>query len=417
MVSLPVPAADGRLVMVEEPWLRSAGRVLALMAVGLLLAVVLGPVAAGSGRLWMLGGAAGAAAAAAAATLWRCRVDIDARAEEVRTVRGLAPFARARAVRLEPGAHLSIFPHHGGSGSRVPAASVALVSGGKCVRLTRCEDMETALAAGRPMAERVGLPLSAGDIGAAPSKVLGRGLTMAVVWLGIGAAAVVVLWPVVSGARPLRTARGPAPHGGYISEEYETAMRAYWYRDYRAAEAGFRAVLRSRPAAVDAANLLAYALAEQGKLDEALAMARAAMERAPANGTIIDTVGEMHERRGELREAVPFYRKALRCTPEPLAAETHVKLGRTLMGLGEHARAEHHLRKAAQIGGSTRWGYLARALLVELKPDAPLPPPPDSAGGPGPGWPPRPDWRPGWRPGPGAGRQREPMRAPPAPSD
>jgi tetratricopeptide (TPR) repeat protein len=191
-------------------------------------------------------------------------------------------------------------------------------------------------------------------------------------WGGLVGAFAVMLWPVLSGSRPLwrteearfrRSPGVPLPAAGFSA--FDSGNYLYSMGDYAGAETQFRAALRQFPRWADAYNMLAYALAEQGKLDEALETARIAHYLAPRSGYITDTVAEMHERRGELFEAAKYYVQALKELPESETTETHAKYGRTLLALGQRAEGIVHLKKAAR-DPSEPYGRKARQMLAEL---------------------------------------------------
>lgn len=185
--------------------------------------------------------------------------------------------------------------------------------------------------------------------------------------LAVGAAATVaalgalsaVLWPAVQRARrpPVRVPIEAAYH-----LDYQRALVAFEMRNYEVAERLLRRSLRANPPPPNARNLLAYALAEQGRLDEALVEAYGALRAAPDASFILDTVAEMHERRRELQAAARYYEMALKGDRTPELVETHAKYGRTLLAMGKRREAELHLRLAARYP-SSRWGSLAARLL------------------------------------------------------
>src|SRR5207244_3908580 len=108
-----------------------------------------------------------------------------------------------------------------------------------------------------------------------------------------------ILWPVLTGARPLfgrhRFRTGGEQEQAMIA--YRAGITAYYSEDYREAERKFREALAHNPHSADANNMLAYALAEQGKLDDALSCSQVAMHDSNNSPIIVDTVAEMYERR------------------------------------------------------------------------------------------------------------------------
>jgi tetratricopeptide (TPR) repeat protein len=84
----------------------------------------------------------------------------------------------------------------------------------------------------------------------------------------------------------------------------------------------------------------------------------------PQSGMILDTVAEMHERRGEWGKAARYYERALERSYDGIA-ETHTKYGRTLLAMGQRKRAIVHLRRAVRIG-NWRWRNAASRILARL---------------------------------------------------
>jgi hypothetical protein len=117
------------------------------------------------------------------------------------------------------------------------------------------------------------------------------------------------------------------------------------------------------PAAAYRLNSDAYGYANNGRLDLALKAAQDALKLAPQNGSILDTVGEMHQRRKEYKQAAVYYAQALRRMPS-YSPETHEKYGETLLALGRRQEAITQLQAAARDTG--QWGMKARAALNGL---------------------------------------------------
>jgi tetratricopeptide (TPR) repeat protein len=124
----------------------------------------------------------------------------------------------------------------------------------------------------------------------------------------------------------------------------------------------------------EALNLLAYAQAEQNKLDQALATAEAALKAARGSANIIDTVGEMHERRREFTKAESYYADALSRMSPFESCETHTKLARTLIALHRPAAAIPHLNMALRYPQQP-WADLAAHLLRSIAPGREVPAP------------------------------------------
>jgi Flp pilus assembly protein TadD len=104
--------------------------------------------------------------------------------------------------------------------------------------------------------------------------------------------------------------------------------------------AQMRALLAMNPDHAEALNFLGYAYAEQGvRLDEAEQLVRRALEIKPRSGHVLDSLGWVLFRRGELRRAVETLERA-----ESLAGPDAV----ILEHLGDAYRASSRIGDAAQ---------------------------------------------------------------------
>jgi hypothetical protein len=171
------------------------------------------------------------------------------------------------------------------------------------------------------------------------------------VWAGMAAVGAMVVWTGTHHkARPFS---GPASFNlrannrqPDFSVAYQNGVTLYARGDFLDAERELRKAVNERPTYADAYNELTYALADQYKLDEALATARKALSLAPNSGDILDTVAEMHQRRKEFKEAADFYEQALKHELTQGACQTHTKYGETLLALGQRKEAEWHWQLA-----------------------------------------------------------------------
>ena len=145
---------------------------------------------------------------------------------------------------------------------------------------------------------------------------------------------------------------------------YALGVQQYGQKQYSAAEKSLRAAIKQNPKDAQSLNMLAYALIEQKKSDEALKTAKLALQYAPGDGTIMDTVGEMHQRRKEWKSAAEFYEKALARMSYATSGQTHEKYGETLLQLGKKDDAITHFRQALRDMGE--WGRKARKKLNEM---------------------------------------------------
>jgi tetratricopeptide (TPR) repeat protein len=103
------------------------------------------------------------------------------------------------------------------------------------------------------------------------------------------------------------------------------------------------------------------ALARQGRLDEAVACFRRALELRPSHGSARGNLGLVLAKQGRLAEAVACYEQAL-CF-EPDTAETHVNLGNALRDQGKLDAAVARFRRATQIRPDLVEAYLALGQL------------------------------------------------------
>src|SRR5437879_284050 len=111
--------------------------------------------------------------------------------------------------------------------------------------------------------------------------------------------------------------------------------------------------------------MLAYAMADQKKMDGALRAAQKALALSPNDGNIMDTLGEIHLRRQEWQPALTQLRNAIARLGNNAPFETHEKYGEALVALKKKDEGIAELRKALPDRG--KWGQRARAKLKALK--------------------------------------------------
>lgn len=131
--------------------------------------------------------------------------------------------------------------------------------------------------------------------------------------------------------------------------------------------AEYRAVLRDSPNNATALNNLAYTFAERGEnLDEALAMARRAVEALPGNSNMVDTLGWVYFRKGMFADAEATMVDALQSEggTHPTLRE---HLGAVMDARGQWTDARRELRTL--MDGELRPNQLIRMkeLLRELQ--------------------------------------------------
>ena len=99
---------------------------------------------------------------------------------------------------------------------------------------------------------------------------------------------------------------------------------------------------------IQALNYLAYTYAELGKnLDEAFALANRALDLQPNDGYILDTVGWIHFKRGDVEQAIRFLEAAVKQKADEAIIAEH--LGDAYLRFQMWAKAQKMYQKAAQL--------------------------------------------------------------------
>ncbi len=128
------------------------------------------------------------------------------------------------------------------------------------------------------------------------------------------------------------------------------------------AVAQFRALLRLKPTYAEAYNNLGSALSRQGKLDEAVEQYREALRVNPASAVPHTNLANIHAKRGEVDDAIRHYREAVRIDPEYF--EAHQKLGDLLFGRGQIEEAVPHLEEALRGNAANLEDYNNLAIAL-----------------------------------------------------
>lgn len=359
------------------------GRALALVAAGLLVYGVAFPPEAGWRRELGQFGPAVALVLAAALMLWEERLTIDFTVGKLRYRRGIRPFSRVIVLPLTDVDRIThqfcTFNNLYGEAGR-HEVSTLYGPGLRCSIVgpwpVQSDDPSEAVLASRLGKSLERLPPKAGT--AARRRFFERG-TQYVAWASMAAIAGVMLIPVLTGRRPARAQnrfnRFPPLALSQAQGGYQAGVSYYQRGEYKSAEREFEAVLKTVPNNAEAYNMLAYACAEQGKLDDALRWSKQALSLSPRAGHIMDTVAEMYQRKADFRAALSWYQEALRYSESQYSAETNCKFGMTLLELGRRPEAERYLKSAA-ILPPQRWNRRARQILEDLesgrKPDLSL---------------------------------------------
>jgi tetratricopeptide (TPR) repeat protein len=112
-------------------------------------------------------------------------------------------------------------------------------------------------------------------------------------------------------------------------------------------EQDLRKILATQPDHVDALNALGYTLADKtDRLQEAKGYIERALAMKPDNPAILDSMGWVEFRMGDLNTALDYLQKAAALNPDP---EIAAHLGEVLWGLGEKERAREVWREANKL--------------------------------------------------------------------
>jgi tetratricopeptide (TPR) repeat protein len=110
-----------------------------------------------------------------------------------------------------------------------------------------------------------------------------------------------------------------------------------------------RNVIASKPDYLQAYNALGYSLAERNtRLPEAKQLILKALELAPDDPFITDSLGWVEFRSGNLAEARRILEGAFKARPD---AEISAHLGEVLWAMGQHDQAIDIWKEGAQING------------------------------------------------------------------
>lgn len=125
---------------------------------------------------------------------------------------------------------------------------------------------------------------------------------------------------------------------------YTRAMLAEQRDDLAQLETDLRQILRDDPEHAMAMNALGYTLADRtSRLDEALQLIRAAHKLQPDDAATLDSLGWVHYKLGQPKNALPWLEQAYAAYPDP---EVAAHLGEALWALGEKRKARKLWREA-----------------------------------------------------------------------
>jgi tetratricopeptide (TPR) repeat protein len=119
---------------------------------------------------------------------------------------------------------------------------------------------------------------------------------------------------------------------------YDYAMLAEKMDRVDILESSLRKLIEIRPEHAHAYNALGYSLADRNqRLPEAQELIEKALKLAPDDFFIVDSMGWVLYRRGQLKDSLSYLRRAYAGRPDP---EIAAHLGEVLWALGEHSEAE-----------------------------------------------------------------------------
>jgi len=127
---------------------------------------------------------------------------------------------------------------------------------------------------------------------------------------------------------------------------YDYAMLAEKIERVDILEASLRKLIAIRPEHAHAYNALGYSLADRNqRLPEARELIEKALQLAPDDSFIIDSMGWVLFRMGNLKDSLGYLRRAFAGRPDP---EIAAHLGEVLWAMGERAEAERVLGDATR---------------------------------------------------------------------
>lgn len=171
----------------------------------------------------------------------------------------------------------------------------------------------------------------------------------------------------------LEAAAAAAPPGGVVGQAVAEALldvgiRADTGGDLATAVELYRTALRAWPGLTQAWVDLGRALAIQGRLEEALANVRQAVELNPDSGSGHRYAAQILQLLARPDEAIPHARAALRLAPG--AAQLRAELGTSLAMTGRFDEALGELREAVRLDPDVVEPVVRTALLLATRPGA-----------------------------------------------
>jgi len=119
---------------------------------------------------------------------------------------------------------------------------------------------------------------------------------------------------------------------------YDYALAAEQVKKLDLMEAELRKVIAAKPNFAPAYNALGYSFADRNvKLDEALKLIETALSISPNDHYMLDSLGWVHYRKGNLDQAIMYLKQAYAVNPDP---EIAAHLGEALWQKGQHDEAK-----------------------------------------------------------------------------
>jgi len=119
---------------------------------------------------------------------------------------------------------------------------------------------------------------------------------------------------------------------------YDYALSAERVLNFEVMEKELRQVIAQKPEFAAAYNALGYSFADRNiKLDEALQLIQKALEITPNDHYMLDSLGWVYYRKGDLDQAIKYLQQAFKIHPDP---EIAAHLGEVLWQKGQHEAAK-----------------------------------------------------------------------------
>lgn len=149
---------------------------------------------------------------------------------------------------------------------------------------------------------------------------------------------------------------------GYLPAHLYPALIYHSLGDSHNARTCYRAVLSIQPSHPDAANNLAFLLAQDNiDLDEAFSLARIAKEQRPGDPDVLDTMGWIYYRKERYQNAIAELEESLRLRPENVHGCYHI--GLAYYRVKEFEKARFYLKKVLELDPSFEEAGTIKSLL------------------------------------------------------